>query len=204
MKEGKSTRERILAAATQEFLAKGFSSASLRNIVKTAGVTTGAFYGYYDSKEALFAALVEPVYDHLIGRYREALATFESLPIETQPEKMGQISYGCMQELLQYSYAHRDALHLILRCAKGTGYAGMIDELVELEVEATHKYYIVLGKLGHPVPKIDLRLEHILVTGMLNAYFEMILHDMPPEYAKQYLQELNDFYTVGWMKIMGQ
>lgn len=26
-------------------------AASLRNIVKTAGVTTGAFYGYYKSKE---------------------------------------------------------------------------------------------------------------------------------------------------------
>ena len=41
----------ILSAAMQEFLEKGYKSASLRNIVKTAGVTTGAFYGYYDSKE---------------------------------------------------------------------------------------------------------------------------------------------------------
>ena len=32
----------------QEFLEKGFKSASLRNIVKTAGVTTGALYGYYE------------------------------------------------------------------------------------------------------------------------------------------------------------
>ena len=44
-----TTLDLILSAAMQEFLEKGFKSASLRNIVKKAGVTTGAFYGYYDS-----------------------------------------------------------------------------------------------------------------------------------------------------------
>ena len=43
------TQERILSAAMDEFLQRGFRSAPLRSIVKTAGVTTGAFYGYYDS-----------------------------------------------------------------------------------------------------------------------------------------------------------
>ena len=54
----KTTLERILSAAMREFLEKGYQSASLRNIVKTAGVTTGAFYGYFKSKEELFGALV--------------------------------------------------------------------------------------------------------------------------------------------------
>ena len=43
MSENK-TLDAILNAAESEFLEKGFKSASLRNIVKTAGVTTGAFY----------------------------------------------------------------------------------------------------------------------------------------------------------------
>ena len=37
------TLQAILTAAMDEFLEKGFQSASLRNIVKQAGVTTGAF-----------------------------------------------------------------------------------------------------------------------------------------------------------------
>ena len=40
-----TTLERIYASAKKEFLEKGFQGASLRNIVKSAGVTTGAFYG---------------------------------------------------------------------------------------------------------------------------------------------------------------
>lgn len=45
--EESATLQNILAAGKEEFLEKGFKSASLRNIVKTAGVTTGAFYGYF-------------------------------------------------------------------------------------------------------------------------------------------------------------
>ena len=54
------TLENIQRAALDEFLDKGFLGASLRQIVKNAGVTTGAFYGYFSSKEALFASIVEP------------------------------------------------------------------------------------------------------------------------------------------------
>lgn len=43
--EEQTTLHLIRSAAMQEFLKKGFKSASLRNIVKIAGVTTGAFYG---------------------------------------------------------------------------------------------------------------------------------------------------------------
>ena len=45
--EEKTTLQMILSAAIQEFLEKGFTSASLRNIAKKAGVTSGALYGYY-------------------------------------------------------------------------------------------------------------------------------------------------------------
>ena len=55
-----ATLEKIQQAALAEFLDKGFLGASLRQIVKNAGVTTGAFYGYFSSKEALFNAIVEP------------------------------------------------------------------------------------------------------------------------------------------------
>jgi AcrR family transcriptional regulator len=52
-----TTLEKIHDSAKKEFLEKGFLGASLRNIVKYAGVTTGAFYGYYGSKEKLFVHL---------------------------------------------------------------------------------------------------------------------------------------------------
>ena len=199
-----STLERIHKAAKDEFLKKSFIGASLRNIVKTAGVTTGAFYGYYNSKEALFEAMVGDVYDYLMTAYKKALLDFENLPIELQPEQMGNAGRKCMKEILDFSYDHHDELYMILQCSEGTKFEYMVEEMIGLEVQGTHKYYDVLKKLGKEVPYIDERLEHILVTGMMNAYFEMIIHNMPYEDASRYLQELNDFYTAGWIKIMGQ
>ena len=199
-----STLDRIHAAARDEFLAKGYQATSLRNIVKTAGVTTGAFYGYYDSKEALFAALVDEPYRHVLETSRTAVFGFETLRPEEQVTQMGQVGKTCMQELLVYMDARRPVFRLILQGAEGTPYAGLIDELVAMEVAATERYCEVLRSLGSAVPQIDPRLEHMLVTGMMNAYCEVILHDMPLADAQRYVEELGDFYTAGWLKIMGQ
>ena len=109
-----------------------------------------------------------------------------------------------MQEMLLYMHEHRDTFHLLLLHSDGTRYATMVDELVALEVDATHRYYTVLAQLGAPMPHVDEALEHMLVTGMFNAYFEIIIHDMPLDKANRYLEEMHDFYTAGWMKIMGQ
>ena len=86
------TLNKIQKAALKEFLDKGFLGASLRQIVKDAGVTTGAFYGYFSSKEALFASIVEPHAAALMGRFMEAQLSFAELPEKDQPEHMGEAS----------------------------------------------------------------------------------------------------------------
>ena len=78
--EGQTTLDLILSAAMQEFLEKGFRSASLRSIVKMAGVTTGAFYGYYGSKEDLFEALAGEHYDFLLDCFSRAQKEFAEIP----------------------------------------------------------------------------------------------------------------------------
>ena len=74
------TLENILQAAMEEFSEKGFLGASLRQIVKKAGVTTGAFYGYFSSKEALFNAIVEPHAAALMGRFMKPRPPLPSCP----------------------------------------------------------------------------------------------------------------------------
>ena len=183
---------------------KGFRSASLRNIVKSVGMTTGAFYGYYKSKEALFAALVGEHYDYFIELFKTAQEDFANLPHERQPEAMEGISGQCMFQMLHYAYEHLDVFQMILCCAEGTRFCGLVDEMVEIELESTHAYLNVLAELGRPSPKIDPHLEHILITGMFHTFFELIIHEMSLPDAENYLREMRSFYTAGWMKIMGQ
>ena len=199
-----TTLNRIFSAALQEFLEKGFQSASLRNIVKMAGVTTGAFYGYYKSKEELFEALVGEHYDFLLDCFCRVQKEFAEIPPEQQPSHLTSTSGECMYEMLLYAYEHLNEFKLILCCSEGTRFSRLIDEMVEIETKGTHDYLEVLKRLGRPSPPIDARLEHILITGMFNTFFELIIHEMPLEEAKHYLQAMRTFYTAGWMKLMGQ
>ncbi len=201
--EKTSTLEKIQASAKREFLEKGFQAASLRNIVKNAGVTTGAFYGYYKSKEDLFDALVEEAYTNMMNMYVETQNYFKTLDANTQQNSMGEYSGQGMQEMLTYMYAHEDEFRLILTCSKGTRYENMVHEMSQIEVQATHDFVKVMRDNGREVREIDSMLEHVLISGMFSAFFELLLHRESISDAEDYLRQLRAFYTAGWRQLFG-
>jgi len=52
-------REEILTAAKATFAGKGFHATTIGDVAKAAGVSYGSIYWYFDSKEALFHALMD-------------------------------------------------------------------------------------------------------------------------------------------------
>ena len=198
------TKQKIQAAALAEFLDKGFLGASLRQIVKNAGVTTGAFYGYFSSKEALFASIVEPHAAALMGRFMEAQTSFAELPETEQPGHMGQESADYVHWMVDYICQNHEPVKLLLTKAEGTSYEHFVHNMVEVEVEYTLRYMEVLRRLGQNVPELSRSLCHIIASGMFNGLFEIVVHDMPKEQAMRYVDQLRDFYTAGWLKLIGQ
>ena len=197
------TLKKIQEAAMAEFLDKGFQGASLRQIVKNAGVTTGAFYGYFSSKEALFASIVEPHAAALMGRFMEAQTSFAELPEEQQPDHMGEESSNCVHWMVDYICRHWEPVKLLLSRSEGTSYEHFVHNMVEVEVEYTLKYMDVLRRLGREIPELDEQMCHIIASGMFNGIFEIVIHDMPEGRALRYVDQLRDFYTAGWLKLMG-
>jgi AcrR family transcriptional regulator len=51
-------RRQIVEGAREIFLAKGFDAASMSDIARTAGVSKGTLYVYFENKEQLFQAIV--------------------------------------------------------------------------------------------------------------------------------------------------
>jgi AcrR family transcriptional regulator len=62
---GERTLRKILDAARQEFGEHGFSDSSIVGITQRAGVALGTFYTYFDSKEAVFGAVVRDMSDQV-------------------------------------------------------------------------------------------------------------------------------------------
>jgi AcrR family transcriptional regulator len=56
--EKTATRERIIRAAAKLFAKKGYENATTRDIATKAGIATGTLFNYFESKEAIVAALI--------------------------------------------------------------------------------------------------------------------------------------------------
>lgn len=196
------TLNKIQQAAIDEFLEKGFRGASLRQIVKHAGVTTGAFYGYFSSKEALFASIVEPHAQAIMANFMEAQLRFADLPKNEQPSHMGIESSSYIDWMVDYICEHRDPIKLLLSKAEGTSYENFVHNIVEVEVEYTLKYMDVLRELGYTVPRLDKTLCHIIASGMFGGIFEVVIHDIPKKQAMRDVGQLRAFYTAGWLALI--
>src|SRR5574341_903386 len=74
---GSATREHILAVATDEFLAHGYAGTSLSDLIRAAGVTKGAFYHHFPSKEALAVEVVHARQAEWAARVVQASANLD-------------------------------------------------------------------------------------------------------------------------------
>ena len=80
---GRATQRKLLDAAAIEFGEKGFHEASISSITGRAGTALGSFYTYFESKEALFRALVRDMSAQVGGAAATAMAT-ETGPLERE------------------------------------------------------------------------------------------------------------------------
>jgi AcrR family transcriptional regulator len=68
-----STKARILSAAEAVFAAKGFDGASTREIAAAAGVNISSLHYHWESKERLYFAVFEHVYDRILEVVRSSI-----------------------------------------------------------------------------------------------------------------------------------
>jgi AcrR family transcriptional regulator len=61
LERGAATRERLIGAARRLFGERGYEATSIQLVLSRAGVARGALYHHFDSKEALFDAVLEEI-----------------------------------------------------------------------------------------------------------------------------------------------
>ena len=101
---GERTLRKILDAARDELGERGFSDSSIVGITQRAGVALGTFYTYFDSKEAVFEALVRDmsaqVRDHVAPAFREARDALDG-------------ERRALESFLDFARRHRDVYRII-------------------------------------------------------------------------------------------
>lgn len=199
--KAEKTRERILDTAIKHFLRDGFSGASLRSIVKDAGLTTGAFYKYYPTKEMLFDALIDPYIEHIYEIYDGILADFEKLSALDQTNNMSNAATDGTGQMIDYIYEHYDHFRLLFKCGDSGKYEAFIHNMVNKEMKATKKYMQIMKEAGINLLNVDESLMHMIYTGSFSSILQIVEHDMDKEIAKKNVHQLKEFNTGGWERI---
>ena len=198
--KAEDTEKNILNTARKHFLKDGFSGASLRNIVKDAGLTTGAFYKYYPTKEAL-DALTDPYIEHIYQIYDRVVEDFEKLSAKEQTSNMSDTSGDGMDQMIDYIYEHYDNFRLLLKCGDSGKFETFIHNMVDREMRSSLEYVKKMKEDGIEIPIVGESLMHMIYTGFFSSIFQIIEHDIDKETAKRNVHKLREFNTGGWERL---
>lgn len=166
----------ILQAAKDEFIDKGYENSSLRTIAKKANTTIGNIYHYFVNKEALLAALMEPVIKNLQKLTEIHLAEEKDFhSVEEIDQVLSQMEVSPL-DATELKYLMDDRL-LILFDLKTTQYVAMREEF--------------MSRMKHHMA-FHLRMKHeesyyldIIANMFVGCIRHVLSQHKKPEEAKQ-------------------
>ncbi|MEP5938270.1 MAG: TetR/AcrR family transcriptional regulator [Erythrobacter sp.] len=106
---GRKTLRKLLDAAADEFGDKGFHAASISSITRRAEVALGTFYTYFDSKDALFQALVQDMSGQVKA---EAGAAVTQLKQRGEPSALD-VEEVALASFLEFAGKHKEIYRII-------------------------------------------------------------------------------------------
>lgn len=195
--------EKLLETAMQEFLANGFTGASLRTIAEHAGTSPRAVYTRYADKEGLFAALVSEQAETLKTMIRHDMEAYHEKPVNEQKKLFHDEAFdaeyrGYLHEIIDYIYENQSAFKLLVCGSEGTKFAGFVDEIVAIEEDCTLLYIETTNNDVIRSGRARPQLIHLLCSAFIHGFFEFVRHDMPKEEAVIYIRQLQTFFARGW------
>ncbi len=156
--KAETTRQRVLARATELFLDQGVVATPLREIAEGLEYTKAALYYHFPSKDDLLAALITPLHDE-VGA---VLTRIEDDPTPAMPRAV-------VAQLLKAQLAHTDAVRLAHDPA-----VRQLDRL-RARADALHDRSVAALVGGHPSAEDRLRAAAAL------AVLDDITRRCPPD-----------------------
>ena len=214
MDKDKETRTKLLECAMKEFKEKGYMKASLRNICKDAGVTTGALYFFFKDKEDLFGNLVaEPLKKLekiLVVHFIEEMAASKQLAgkkldVSEIAKKQGfDDDYEIAQNVVRFLFENKDAFDLLLTRAQGSSYENIVDHMVDMaEMHYSKMYAAMKGyKSSRNLTKEDKFIVHWMSHDQIDIFIHIVTHCKDVKEAEKQLKNMLAYMIGGWMAVI--
>ena len=194
-------KQRILQVAHREFIKNGVQRTCIRNVARKAGVTVGNLYHYFDSKDTLFCAVLQPLLTAL-DRYILSHNDEEFLSINVFDLRQQQVNH--IMAMLTLVKQFRPELRLLLFNAKGTSLEGYKNKIIDHQMKAGMEY-LRLMKERYPHINTDISpfLTHLTCSTWMTLFCELVEHeDYSEEKIKLALEQYVTFGMAGWKELM--
>ncbi len=185
----------ILINAESIFFEQGFKGASLRQIAKLSKTTIGNLYHYFESKEALFEALVKGEYEgfiYLIKNHNDMENADPTLLLGNK--KLWRDTLKAIIQKLSPIFSRR--FYLLLNCSQGTRYEQVREEFLRFMKE--HFVEHLKESESHCAEELGSIISEQVLSSIL-----AIIRDYQDEEKKgELITEMLLFILIGVMGLM--
>ncbi|MEV0239649.1 TetR family transcriptional regulator [Streptomyces sp. NPDC050674] len=150
--ESADTRDRILAAARDEFSERGYEKTSVRGIAKSAGVDSALVHHYFGTKEQVFEAAITQSF----GPALQAPKAIEEGPLDGVGERLARFFFGIWE-----NPATRAPVLAIVRSALTNETAAAVFR----RIVATQVLRRIAGRLEQPDAELRAELAAAQLVG---------------------------------------
>lgn len=185
-----NSKELIIREGKQEFLKYGYKGASLRNICKQAGVTTGAFYFQFENKEQLLDEILRPVITYFSAMVQKS--TMEEFEGESS-------SADGDEQMLEMLWNYKEECQILLEGTAGTAYEKVFEELQE---GLRQGFLLFFGKYG--ISDVDEKLLDVIVRMRVESYLTIIRKEYTLEETKKLARQIGIYCDAGFEALVRQ
>ena len=111
---------------------------------------------------------------------------------------MTEYSDNGFSELISFIYKNFDEFKLLLTGSPGTYYQDFLESLVLLDTNCMKTFLTQIGSKAMKEGRIADGFLHVVSSAFYAGIFEVVIHDMPMEEARKYINELRAFCGNGW------
>jgi len=163
----------LLRAAEAVFVEHGLSAAKVEDITARAGVSKGAFYLHFESKEDCFRQIVEGFVAKLATCVGDTSASVETLDGASLTELTAQWHAHDL-EIFEFCWQNRGLMGILLSGGGGTHYSYLIDAFAERMAEQIQAWARQLIAAGIYRQDVDPAVLPALISGG----YERLLREM--------------------------
>ena len=193
-------RNRILSAAKEQFVQRGYLKTSMREIADAVDVGVGNLYNYFENKDELFCVILRPVSDAL-----------ERMLQEHHGAKGADIMLICSEEYLKSAVdeyislinKHGELMKILLFHSQGSSLETLREDYTSRSTEMVKTWFAEM-KEKHPEINVVVSdfMIHLQAVWMFTLFEEMLKHAIDSKEIEYIVHEYILFEIQGWRALL--